>query len=127
MSQKTKQQVKVLAKQMTKKAKSKTLRHDVWKLWKEDLGSKQIAEKLDADLMDVLRITNQLDRSKRVIRLEAKRTFYVPPVIEIEPTLFEKLSQQNSNSNQFVLLTNDYKVVQAYHNMVNRKNMDIPM
>jgi len=112
---------------MTKKAKSKTLRYDVWKLWKEDLGSKQIAQKLNAELMDVLKITNQLDRSKRVIKLEAKKVFFVPPVIEPEPTLFEKISQQNSNSNQFVLITNDYKVVHAYHNMLNRRNVDIPM
>lgn len=127
MSQTTKKQVNQLAKNISKKAKSKTLRHDVWVLWKQDLGSGVIAKQLGVDLVDVLKITTQLDRSTRSISLEQKRLNKIQPVIEPELTIFEKISNSHSNSNQFVLLTDNYKVVQAYHNMVNRRNIDIPM
>lgn len=105
----------------------KTIRYDIWELWSKDLSSGAIAEKLNIDVITVLKAVKLFERSKRMSILESKKQFYVPPVIEKEKTLFEKICENHSCSNQFVLISTDYRVHHAYYNMINRKNIDIPM
>lgn len=114
----------------TKKPKTttdKTIRYDIWQLWGKDLSSGAIAEQLNIDAITVLKAVKLFERAKRMSMLESKKQFYVPTVIEKEKTLFEKISENHSCSNQFVLISTDYRVHHAYYNMINRKNIDIPM
>lgn len=105
----------------------KTIRYDIWELWNKDLSSGAIAEKLNIDVIAVLKAVKLFERAKRMSVLESKKQFYVPPVVEKGKTLFEKISENHSCSNQFVLISTDYRVHHAYYNMISRKNIDIPM
>lgn len=110
------------------KVQPKTLRHQVWVLWDNGCENDLIAERLSMKLDAVKKITKNFDGSKRMHELkERTQRYYVPEVQSTEKTLFEKISENVSFSNQFVLLTNNPYVQNAYHNMVTRKNVDIPM
>ena len=117
----------------TKKAKTKakyadkTIRYSIWELWSKDLSSCAISKKLNIDAITVLKVVKMLDRAKRMSILDSKRQFVVSKQVEIEKTLFEKISEKQSNANTFVLISNDYKVHHAYYNMINRQNIDLPM
>lgn len=109
------------------KNNDKTIRYSIWELWSKDLSSGAIAEQLKIDAITVLKAVKLFERAKRMSEKESKNDFFIPKQVEVEKTLFEKISEKHSHSNQFVLISTDYRVHHAYYNMINRKNIDIPM
>lgn len=106
----------------------KTLRHKVWLLWDTGCENELIAERLNMQLTAVKKITKNFDGSKRMQEIkERTQRYYVPEAQSVEKTLFEKISEMKNFSNSFCLITNNQAVLHAYHNMVTRKNVDIPM
>lgn len=113
---------------MGKQLISRGTRFDVWKLYKEKKPIAEIADQLNVTVCYVHKLVTRWQGTLRMDRIKERNIeYYTPPVEEKGKTIFEKLSEGISFSNSFALHTTDYRVVMAYHKMLNNHNSDIPL
>lgn len=110
-----------------KKVIRKTIRFDAWKLYKEGKSIGEIADMLDAKFCHIHKLVTRWKGTERMEKIKERQETYYAPEEEDKKTLLEKISERESFANSFVLLTNNYKVQEAYHKMLHNHNSDLPL
>ena len=106
----------------------RTKRFEVWEMYCKKIAPAVVADKLQVKFAYVNKLYERWDGTRRMDVLKEKSKIYsVPNTEEVEKTLFEVLSEKKSFENSFVLLTNNYKVQEAYHKMLHNHNSDLPL
>lgn len=112
---------------MEKHEFKKSDRYNVWKLWNDGAMPIDIADELKLPYAYVSELCNRWKSSERMEKIRSGQMRLNVKFIPREKSMLEKLSEMQSFSNPFVLITTNYKVNEAYHRMLTNRNTDIPL
>jgi hypothetical protein len=102
-------------------------RHRVWRLWTDGVMPIDIADELSLHYAYVIKLVKLWEGCERMQRIKDRNSRYLTKIVVKEKTILEKISEQVSFSNPFVLISTNEKVYRAYQRMINNRNTDIPM
>lgn len=112
---------------MEKHEFKKSDRYNVWKKWSEGAMPIDIADELNLPYSYVSNLCNRWKSCDRMDKIRSGKIRLNIKYVEVKETTLEKLSKMKSFSNPFVLITTNWRVQNAYHNMVTNRNTDIPL